>query len=77
VNPIQAEAMMAQARGDGATDYEYEIVLRVVHHEEPNPDEPTLNVNTLAAVIARSAGLLLNNDITVTATSARLVKGPS
>jgi hypothetical protein len=54
------------------TPYEYEVVLRVVHHEMPNPDMPTLNPYTLAEGIAVKAELLMDY-IEVTVKSARLV----
>jgi hypothetical protein len=54
-----------------AHDYEYEVTLRVVHHEPPNPDEPTLNINTLAEAIAAEAEDL-SPEITVTVKSVML-----
>jgi hypothetical protein len=46
-------------------DYVYEVTLRVVHHEPPNPDEPSLNANTLAEAMA-AAAQDLTPEITVT-----------
>jgi hypothetical protein len=57
-------------------DYTYTVTLRVVHHEPPNPDEPTLNINTLADAIAAEAEDL-SPEITVTVLSTRLVGVPS
>lgn len=53
-------------------DYEYEIVLKVVHHELSNPDMPSLHPNALGQGIAVKAEQLMA-DVTVTVKSARLL----
>ena len=54
-------------------DYTYAVVLHVVHHEPPNPDEPTLNINALAEAIAIAGQGLTSSEIDVTVSSTRLV----